>query len=224
MSGEAMADQEMTGLKSTRKRDAKATREAILAAATEEFAENGLAGARVEEIAARTATSKHMIYYHFGSKHGLYLAVLERAYEEFRLAEGGTDYDALTPATALAALVGTTFDIHATHPQIVRLIMAENINRGENVRRIDIFEQRQLVVETMSRILERGVADGTLRNDLDPLQIHLSASALAFHYIANAHTLSHVFGINAHGRAELAKRRQEVIETVVRRCVAQDTT
>ena len=109
-----------------RKRNSRATRDELLAAATEEFAEKGLAGARVEEIAARTATSKHMIYYHFGSKEGLYSAVLERAYGEFRLAEGATDYDALAPLDALAILVGTTFDIHATHPQTVRIILAEN--------------------------------------------------------------------------------------------------
>ncbi|MBP7951860.1 MAG: TetR family transcriptional regulator, partial [Sphingorhabdus sp.] len=70
-----------------RLRDAEATRDAILSAATDEFAEKGLFGARVEEIASRTSSSKHMIYYYFGSKDGLYKAVLERAYTGFRKAE-----------------------------------------------------------------------------------------------------------------------------------------
>ena len=203
-----------------RKRDAKATRDEILAAATDEFAEKGLAGGRVEEIAARTATSKHMIYYHFGSKEGLYTAVLERAYAEFRLAEGAADYEALEPREALAALVGATFDIHANHPQIVRIIMAENINHGENIVAMDSFEQRKLALDTMRRILERGAKAGSLKSGLDPLQIHLSVSALCFHYIANVHTFGHVFGLDAHGAAELAARRREVIETIDCRCRA----
>ncbi len=187
-------------------------------AATEEFAEKGLAGARVEEIAARTATSKHMIYYHFGSKEGLYSAVLERAYREFRLAEGAADYSALAPLDALASLVGATFDVHATHLQIVRIIMAENINRGENIVGLDSFQQRELALDTLREILDRGSRDGSLRSRLDPLQIHLTISALCFHYIANAYTFGHVFGIDAHAPDELRKRRQEVIDTVVMRC------
>lgn len=212
-------EQIKNGERTRRKRNAKATRGELLAAATEEFAEKGLAGARVDEIAARTATSKHMIYYHFGSKEGLYAAVLELAYEEFRLAEGAVNYDALDPVAALAELVGRTFDVHASHPQIVRTIMAENINRGANIIGIDSFHQRELALDTMRRILDRGAEDGVLHRDLDALQIHLTVSALCFHYIANVHTFGHVFGIDAHSAANLQKRRVEVIRTVLSRCV-----
>ncbi len=205
---------------SRRKRDSEATRAELLEVATEEFAEKGLAGARVEEIAARTATSKHMIYYHFGSKDGLYRAVLERAYDEFRLAEGAVEYDSLPPVEALAALVGATFDVHATHPQVVRIIMSENINHGQQIRSIDSFEQRSLAVETMRRILERGAADGSMHAGLDPLQVHLTVAGLSFHYIANVHTFGHVFEIDAHSKAQLAARREEVIATVLGRCLA----
>jgi AcrR family transcriptional regulator len=203
-----------------RKRDASATRAELIAVATEEFAEKGLAGARVEEIASRTATSKHMIYYHFGSKDGLYRAVLEQAYEEFRVAEGSVDYDGLPALEALSVLVGATFDVHAAHPAIVRIIMAENINCGQQIRSIDSFEQRELAVDTMRRILDRGAADGTLRSGLDPLQIHLTVSALCFHYIANVHTFGHVFEFDAHSPDQMITRRNEIIATVISRCAA----
>lgn len=201
-----------------RRRSSKVTRDELLTAATEEFAEKGLAGARVEEIAAHTATSKHMIYYHFGSKEGLYTAVLERAYSEFRLAEGATDYDALPPARALEQLIGNTFDVHGAHPNIVRIIMAENINRGEHIAGIDSFDQRTLALDTMRRILDRGAADGSLAKGLDALQVHLTVSALSFHYFANAHTYGHVFGLNPHEKDAIARRRDEVIKTVMARC------
>ena len=203
-----------------RKRNATATRAELIAVATEEFAEKGLAGARVEEIAARTATSKHMIYYHFGSKDGLYSAVLEQAYQEFRVAEGAVNYAGLPALEALSALVGATFDVHASNPQIVRIIMAENINLGQHICSIDSFDQRELAVDTMRRILDRGAAEGTLKGGLDPLQVHLTVSALCFHYIANVHTFSHVFEIDAHSPEQMSIRRDEVIATVISRCAA----
>ena len=63
------------------------TQAAILEAATQEFARHGLGGARVDSIAARAKTNKRMLYYYFGGKEDLFLAVLERAYEHIRLEE-----------------------------------------------------------------------------------------------------------------------------------------
>ena len=57
--------------------DPEGTRRNIIEVATKEFADKGFSGARVDEIAARTKTSKRMIYYYFGGKEGLYIAVLE---------------------------------------------------------------------------------------------------------------------------------------------------
>ena len=68
-------------------RDAERTQAAILAAATQEFARHGLGGARVDRIAARAKTNKRMLYYYFGSKEALFLAVLESAYARIRTAE-----------------------------------------------------------------------------------------------------------------------------------------
>ena len=93
-------------------RDAERAREDILAIATEEFARKGLAGARVDEIAARTHTVKRMIYYYFSSKEGLYKAVLARCYDEIRSIEAAIDVDALGPEEALRELVRATFDYH----------------------------------------------------------------------------------------------------------------
>ena len=72
-----------------RLRDAERTRADLLRVATEVFAEQGLSGARVDEIADRTRTTKRMIYYYFGGKEQLYLAVLDEAYRGIRAAEQG---------------------------------------------------------------------------------------------------------------------------------------
>ncbi len=201
-----------------RLRDAEATREQVLLAAIQEFADKGLHGARVEEIAARTSTSKHMIYYYFGSKDGLYAAVLERAYKEFRTVESDIDFDTLEPVEAMATLAGSTFDTHLSHPHVIRILMSENLDYGRHVREIDHSSQRQLVVETTQRILDRGVALGIFRDDVDPMQLHMSLSALSFYYVSNAHTFAYVFGFDMTDPANIAARRAEVIEAMLSRC------
>src|SRR5215469_2494857 len=114
-------------------RDADATRADILAVALEEFAAKGLAGSRVDEIAERTHTVKRMIYYYFGSKEGLYRAVLEHAYDHIRTIESDLDLESLPPLAALRRLVQVTFDYHNKHPEFVRLVMNENIHKGAHI-------------------------------------------------------------------------------------------
>ena len=70
-----------------RKYDPEQTKRNIIDIATEEFAAMGLSGARVDAIAERTNTTKRMFYYYFGSKEGLYEAVLEEAYGKIRALE-----------------------------------------------------------------------------------------------------------------------------------------
>src|SRR6266581_4456569 len=113
-----------------RSNDPEGVKRNILEVATAEFAANGFSGARVDEIAALTRTSKRMIYYYFSSKKGLYLAVIENAYRSIREVEAGLDLDSLDPETAMKALVGYTFDYQNAHPEFVRLVMIENIHEA----------------------------------------------------------------------------------------------
>ncbi|MFM5885026.1 MAG: TetR family transcriptional regulator [Novosphingobium sp.] len=200
-------------------RDAEATRDEILVAATEEFAEKGLFGARVEEIAARTATSKHMIYYYFGSKDGLYSAVLERAYEGFRSAENAVDYDTLDPVEAVRLLVGNTFDVHVANPATIRILMSENLDNARHAKDIDHSGQRHLVLSKTKRILDRGIEAGLFRGDIDALTFHLLISAVSFFFVGNRHTFGNVFDVDMTRPEYVAKQRAELIETMLCRCL-----
>jgi AcrR family transcriptional regulator len=91
-----------------RTNDPERTMADILAVATREFAEKGLAGARIDDIAEAMRTSKRMIYYYFGSKEGLYIRVLEEAYRRMREIETDLHLDDLQPEDALRKLVGFT--------------------------------------------------------------------------------------------------------------------
>ena len=94
--GNAMVARPDSAEAPTRRRNPDLTREEILDVAVREFARHGLAGARVDEIAAQTRTTKRMIYYYFGGKEQLYIAALEQAYATARAAES-MDVDHLDP-------------------------------------------------------------------------------------------------------------------------------
>jgi AcrR family transcriptional regulator len=161
-----------------RRRDAERTRAEILDVATEEFADRGYSGARVDEIAARTRTTKRMIYYYFSSKQGLYMAVLERAYSEIRLLEQQLDVDHLDPAAAVRALAELTFDHHQSHPLFYRLVSIENTHRAEHLRRSPALPGLAgSVVEVLDGILDRGRAAGMFRTDVDALDVHMMIHA-----------------------------------------------
>ena len=96
--------------KKQRRSDPERTKREILHEARVEFAGKGFAGARIDEISARTATAKRMIYYYFGSKEGLYIAVLEEAYKGIRELEKTLILDHLNPDDALCRLIDFTFD------------------------------------------------------------------------------------------------------------------
>lgn len=175
-------------------RDADRTRAEILDVATHEFADKGYAGARVDEITAKMSTTKRMLYYYFGSKEQLYVAVLERAYTGIRSVEQELDVEHLDPVDAIRQLAELTFDYHESHPDFIRLVSIENIHRAEHIARSEVLSGlANPAVDVLARILERGHAVGTFRDDVDPLDVHMVISAFCVFRTANRHTFKAIF-------------------------------
>jgi len=178
-----------------RRRDAARTRREILDVATSEFADQGFAGARVDEIAARTRTTKRMIYYYFGGKEQLYVAVLERAYATAREAEREVDVDHLDPRAAIRRLAELTFDHHESHPDFIRLVSIENIHHAEHMATSErLANLSNPAIDLLGRILERGRADGVFTRDVDPIDLHAMISSFCVFRVANRHTFGALFG------------------------------
>lgn len=189
----------------------------ILAVATREFAEKGLAGARIDVIAEAMRTSKRMIYYYFGSKEALYIAVLEEAYRRMREIEQDLHLDDLPPEDALRRLVGFTVDYQWAHPDFIRLVMTENIHRGEYLAQSKAIRQLNVpAIEGLRRVYERGVAAGQFRVGLDPIDLHMSISALSVFNVANRHTFSLIFQRDLESAPALSARRESIVEMIVR--------
>jgi AcrR family transcriptional regulator len=178
-----------------RQRDAERTKREILETATGEFAERGYAGARVDEIAARMRTTKRMIYYYFGSKEQLFVAVLERAYSEIREAEQSVDVEGLDSPAAIRRIAELTFDHHESHPDFIRLVSIENIHHAEHMAKSEaIARLGSPATDVIGRILARGRADGAFRTDVDAIDLHMMISAFCVFRIANRHTFGTLFG------------------------------
>jgi AcrR family transcriptional regulator len=189
----------------------------ILRVATAEFADKGFSGARVDEIAAATRTSKRMIYYHFGSKEGLYLAVLEGAYRNMREAESRLELDDLEPEDALRKLVAFTFDRDHDDENFIRLVMNENIHRAEYLARSEsIQETNRGAISKLQQVYERGVNAKIFRRGIEPIDLHMSISALCFFNVSNRHTFSLIFDVQLDTTAAHTKRRDSIVEMVVR--------
>ena len=175
--------------------DAEQSMADIMKVATAEFADKGLSGARIDEIAAATRTSKRMIYYHFGSKEGLYLAVLEASYQRIREIEARLELEDLPPEDALRKLVAFTFDYQHDNEDFIRLVMNENIHRGENIAQLtSLVDLNSPAIELISRILERGRHQGLFRGDVDAIDVHMMISAYCFFRVGNRHTFGAIFG------------------------------
>ena len=162
--------------------------------ATREFADQGYAGARVDEIAARTRTTKRMIYYYFGGKEQLFVEVLEHAYSAIRAAEQAIEVNHLDPLAAIRRLAELTFDHHEANSDFVRLVSIENIHRAEHiVGHAELAAQNSPVIELIDGILARGRRDGSFTRDVDAIDLHMMISSFCVFRVANRHTFGAIF-------------------------------
>jgi AcrR family transcriptional regulator len=201
----------------TRTNDPDRTRADILNVALAEFAEKGLAGARIDEIAATTHTSKRMIYYYFNSKEGLYLAVLEEAYRRMREIESGHNLQDMAPEEALRRLVEFTFDHHFRNEAYVRLIISENIQRAQYLAQSKSIQALNVpAISAIRDLYQRGVEEGVFRAGLDPIDIHATISALTFFNVSNRHTFGLIFKRDLADPVVAAHRRECIVDTIMR--------
>ncbi|GAB2882020.1 TetR family transcriptional regulator [Streptomyces mayteni] len=208
-----------------RTRDAARTRAEILDVATREFARAGYAGARVDEIAARTRTTKRMIYYYFGGKEQLFTAVLERAYSVIRQAEQELDVAHLDPVAAIRRLVELTFDHHEAHPDFIRLVSIENIHEAEHIAASE--ELRRLgspAIDVLRRILDAGRGSGVFTVDVDAVDLHAMISSFCFFRVANRHTFQALFGRDLVAAAQREQHRAMLGDMVVAYLTAERVT
>jgi len=176
------------------RRDPAKNQERILKAATAEFARVGLGGARVDRIAERAGANKRMLYYYYGNKEALFLAVMEASYARIRSAELGLRLGQVDPEEGIRRLVEFTWTYYLKHPEFMNLLNSENLHKARHIKRSkNIPALHSPFVATIEDLLARGVMSGQFRRGVDAVQLYISIAALGYFYLGNRHTLSAIF-------------------------------
>jgi AcrR family transcriptional regulator len=197
--------------------DAERSKADIITVATDEFATRGLSGARVDAIAERTRTSKRMIYYYFGSKKGLYRAVIDNAYSEIRSLDSQVDVDSASAVAALGRFIEITFDYDEDHPQFIRLLTWENMYLAQNIATLPAIKQRNAaVIRALSAILTKGRKEGVFRKDVSPLDLHLLITSLCYYRVSNRYTFGLVFNCDLSDPSTRKRHKKMIVDAVLR--------
>src|SRR5882757_7384877 len=192
------------------RRTAEQNRQQILRAATVEFATHGLAGGRISRIVKKAGTNPRMIYEQFGSKSALYVAALESALSELRAEELALDVEHLDPVEGLLQLFDFMNGHFERNGHLVSLLRAENGMKARYMKKSRrIHEMSSPVLAMTERLLNRGIAEGKLHPDIDPLRLYVMIAALSQFHLANVHTLSSIFEHDLSDRDWRAKRRAD---------------
>ncbi|MBL8333200.1 MAG: TetR family transcriptional regulator [Rubrivivax sp.] len=200
-----------------REQAAAATREAILKAAIKVFAKHGFAGGRVEQISRAARSHDRMIYYYFGSKEALFVAVIEEIYRRFNEAESRLELDLSQPVQALRDIVAFIWGYYQKHPEFITLLNSENLHRGEHLARGGRpGEYASPALAVLGGVLESGIAGGVFRPGLSARDVYLTIAALCYFYLSNRFTLSVFLGEDLEAPAALAHWQQFVTDAVLR--------
>ena len=196
----------------TQSRDAEATRNKILDAAEEEFAQNGLLGARTEAIAARTGVTKTMIFYYFKSKEALYEAVLERTFGDRIKAAQQINVEVNEPKEALMQLIEGFLHNAGSNPNIPAILFYEAMqNKGKYYKQIGVVS----VYGVLAEVLERGVRSGVFRT-LDSHHAAVNIIGMCAFYFCAHENIKHFWpGKEMLGTEMVAQHKSEVLKMVM---------
>ena len=221
-SGRSAAPADATRAPGVRALAAQATREAILRAATKVFARHGFAGGRIEQISKAARSYDRMIYYYFGSKESLFIAVLEDAYRRFNAAEQGLVLDSSQPLLALDAMIHFVWTYYQKNPEFITLLNSENLMRGKHIAKsVRAKDYSSPALAITDSVLQAGIAQGLFRPTLNARDVYLMIASMAYFYLSNRFTLSSFLGENLEAPAALAHWEAFVIDAVRRAvCVA----
>lgn len=201
---------------------AQATRENILKAAIKVFAKHGYSGGSVEKISKAARSVDRMIYYYYGNKEGLFVAVIEEIYRRFNEAEAELVLDLDDPVAALSEVVRFVLRYYRDHPEFVSLLNSENLHRGRHiVKSTHATAYSSTAIGTTDRVLQAGIARRVFRADITARNLYLIIAAAGYFHQSNRYTLSAFLGEDLEA-PEALERWEAFVRDFVLRGIALD--
>jgi len=196
-----------------RTRDADRTRLSLLKAGLREFAENGFGGARLERVVKGARCNIRMVYHYFGGKEGLYLAVLEAASEQMRRQEATLRVDLDRPLVGMLELMRFSYEFFERNPLVEALFRGEDQTPGKRAARLSpMARSLESRLRLIADLIASGQAKGLFRDDLDPLQVHVTIMALSRFRLGNSQAHAVAMVSTTGGRAWREQRLQHCLD------------
>ncbi|MHA7774703.1 TetR/AcrR family transcriptional regulator [Roseibium sp. M-1] len=196
-------------------RNAEAATNDLIAVAEQVFADHGFSAAKVDEIADKAGLNKKMIYHYFGSKEGLYIAVLENAYHGIRHMEEEMSLLDLEPVDAIEKFIEATWQYFIEHPSFLALINQENLMKARYLQKSSLVRRETgQLFKTMDTILKRGAAQGIFRNDVDVVQLNHAIAGMGYYYLNNRFTNTVIYNYD-HMKPEALDARRRLMKEMV---------
>jgi AcrR family transcriptional regulator len=196
---------------------AQATRDSILKAATKVFAKYGYDGGSIEKISKAAKSFDRMIYYYFGSKEGLFIAVLEGIYRRMDEAEASIQLDATRPVESLTVVIRFVLGYYRKNPEFVTLLNSENLHKGRHIAKsLRAREYSSQAIAVIQQLLTSGVQQGLFRADVAARDLYLLIASTGYFYTSNRHTLTAFLGEPLETPEAVSHWEDFVIETVLR--------
>ncbi len=193
------------------------SRSKLLRAATGIFAKHGFAGGRVQQISKAAKSYDRMIYYYFGSKEGLYIAVLEDIYRRMNEAEAEIALDDAQPVESLKAVIRFVWRYYRKHPEFVTLLNNENLHQGRHISKLKTArDYSSPAISLLDGLLRNGIAQGLFRADISARDIYLMIASMGYFYQSNRFTLSAFLGESLETPEALAHWEAFMMDAVLR--------
>jgi len=184
--------------------------------ASSEFAAHGFDGTRVDEIAKKGKVSKNLIYYYFENKDALFLAVLEAAHQLFQTQQEGIQTVTADATESLRQLVRSNFNFWCTSRQFIAYLDSANFHKTKHVERSRIVRDAYITaIDKIAFILKRGVGEGVFRSDIQPVDLYISISSLAYHFFQFQRMYSQVFNQDLTTEKTVARRLDHIEEMIL---------
>ena len=191
------------------------TKEKILVSAEKAFAEKGLYGARVDEIAENAGVNKRMIYAHYESKENLYVTVIDRVYQRLSEGESALIKERFDCVEAVNSIIEHSFRFLSNNPAFVKIVMWENLNEAVYFKKSNARFMKTTSLELLREKIRQGINEGIFKESIDIEDAVITINMMCFSYFSNIHTMAQLMQTDFSDEEEQTRRCSHIKEIIM---------
>ncbi|AMO77665.1 TetR family transcriptional regulator [Pseudomonas sp. R3.Fl] len=181
-----------------------------------EFAKKGLTGVRMEELAREAGITKQLVYHYYGSKEGLFIAVLDECSERVMSELVELDVDLLPPMQAMQGMLNHFFDQYR-HDPLLGALALEGIHyhNTHETPRNRFLELTPRLIDKLDGILRRGAEAGDFKAGINPRLFLATAALVTTGWFTNRYSMSALAGLDTTSEEGMTTWRQHSADFIL---------